>query len=153
MLVAIVIAATVRFQLLKSIINHSFNIMEAFFNNLLHDLRRNCSISVDGKGCLEWNGALTDSGYGRKRISWPDGKKRIERVHRVAFMAYYHITPPDLMKTNEYGEQIDVSHICNNKKCILKEHLVLEPHVSNMNRNECFRRGFCTKVHIPYCVV
>ena len=127
--------------------------MDHFFKNILHDLKRNSTVLACGHNCIEWNGACTDTGYGRKRVTWPDGQKSIEKTHRLAFMAYNKILPDKLLKTNEFGQQLDVSHLCHNKKCINEDHLVHEPHVTNMDRNGCFASGYCSKRHKPYCLL
>lgn len=127
--------------------------MEAFYRNILRDLYRNSTISLNGKDCKEWNGACTESGYGRKRVTWPDGKKSMERTHRLIYMAQHKIHYSELKNKNEFGEQLDVSHLCNNKKCIEVDHLVHEPHSINMDRNECFKHGHCSKVHSPHCII
>lgn len=127
--------------------------MDNFFKNILHDLHRNSTILSHGHNCIEWNGACTASGYGRKRITWPNGQKSIEKVHRLAFMAYNKILHDKLEKSNEFDQQLDVSHLCHNKKCINEKHLVHEPHFVNMDRSSCFTHGFCSKRHEPHCLL
>ena len=127
--------------------------MEAFFENILLELCIKSSILPLGNKCMQWNGACSEAGYGRKRVTWPDGKKTVEKTHRLVYMAHNKILHPHLQNKNEYGEQLDVSHLCNNKKCILIEHLVHEPHCININRHDCFQKGNCSNLHYPYCMV
>ena len=127
--------------------------MENFFKNILQDLKRNSTFLSCGHNCIEWNGACTESGYGRKRVSWPDGHKSIEKVHRLAFMSYNNILNDQLKKYNEFGQQLDVSHLCHNKLCINENHLIHEPHSINMDRKRCVSLGFCSKSHKPYCLL
>lgn len=127
--------------------------MENFFKNVLRDLKRNCTILPNGHHCIEWNGACTDTGYGRKRVTWPDGQKFTEKTHRLAYMAYNKIVHDTMPKLNEFSQPLEVSHICHNKKCIHENHLVHEPHITNMERNGCLIAGYCSKRHTPHCLL
>ena len=113
---------------------------------------KDCTILVDGKQCIIWEGACTASGYGRKRITWPSGEKCIEKTHRLAYMMYNKILKYDLPKRNEFNIQMDISHLCNNRKCLNVSHLVYEAHNENMDRMSCFRTGHCSRNHHPYCI-
>lgn len=127
--------------------------MENFFLNILQELNRNSSVLHNAHSCIEWNGACTDTGYGRKRVTWPDGQKSIEKTHRLAYMAHNKILKDQLQKTNEFGQQLDISHTCHNKKCLNPDHLVNEPHRINMDRNGCYVSGLCSKRHHPHCLL
>ena len=49
--------------------------------------------------------------YGRKSVVWPDGKKTVERVHRLSYMLTYRTLKDDVPRHDENGQQLDVSHI------------------------------------------
>lgn len=127
--------------------------MDHLFSNLMHDLVRNSEILNDGHGCMMWKGALTESGYGRKKVNWPDGRKREERAQRLAFVVHNKKKYSDMPKYDDTGQQMDVSHICNNNKCIKWTHLILEAHATNTARKTCFASKTCSKRHEPHCLV
>ena len=127
--------------------------MKNFLKNILHDLKRNSAVLSYGQNCIVWIGAYTDTGNGHKHVTWPDGQKSTEKAHRLAYVAHSTILRDKLPKHNELGLALDVSHMCHNKKSINIEHLILEPHYVNLDRNSCFSDGFCSKRHEPYCIL
>ena len=70
-------------------------------------------------GCWEWQGALTQHGYGR--MSWRD---RIYRTHRLA--AHLWLGLPLEEST------VKVCHHCDNPPCFNPEHLYLGDQKSNV---------------------
>lgn len=68
-------------------------------------------------------------------------------VHHIVAFEKYNVKK--LIKGN------DVSHLCGNKMCALKEHLVIEPHGVNISRSRtCHRAGYSGPcVHSPKCIV
>lgn len=75
--------------------------------------------------CLEFPFALT-GGYGQ--VQMPD-RRRCYSAHRLAW-EYYHGPIPD---------GLWVLHKCDNKICVLREHLFLGTHCDNMA--DCYRKG------------
>lgn len=97
--------------------------------------------------CIVVNGGTDRYGYGRMRVSWADGLDSVEiGTHRLAYMVHYKIFPH---KMND-GE---VSHLCHNKVCVKKCHLVLEEGSINKEREHCKQQNICTKTHRPYCLL
>lgn len=67
-------------------------IMESCFDGL-HVILEKISIqNSDGKGFINWTGAVDSSGYGKKRIVWPNGRISYVGAHRLAYMVKYHLT-------------------------------------------------------------
>lgn len=64
---------------------------------------------------------------------------------------------PDPFPSNQqYGWAYrgwDLSHLCGNWTCCNWRHVVLEPHVINMDRNKCFFNMNVQCRHIPACMV
>lgn len=68
-------------------------------------------------GCWNWQGALTNAGYGSIRI---DGKGYY--THRVVFEISFHTITDDSC----------VIHKCDNTRCCNHDHLALGTHADNM---------------------
>lgn len=106
-------------------------------------LLENSEIGANGH-CKIWTGLTKGSipnNYGVINITFLNGKKSVMNVHKVAkcISERRHIT--------EKG--IDISHLCHNKRCIQAEHLSIEPHFINNNRQTCKESGKCMS-HGPY---
>lgn len=123
-----------------------------FFQRLQCSLIKNSRTLNNSLQCIEWTGATDRHGYGRKRVTWPNGQMTMTGVHRVAYMTDKRLTPNDISSHDDDGHVLEVSHICHHKKCINKDHLVLEGHDLNMARKQCCRLGACTLAHIPHCL-
>ena len=81
-------------------------------------------------GCIEWNRALKDDGYG---ITQHGGK--LFRVHRLMFELCYGEQPCSVV----------VMHKCDNRKCINRYHLSVGSQSDNIA--DCYRKGrFGTKL-------
>ena len=80
--------------------------------------------------------------YGVIKLS-PLGQKCIvHHVHRAMYMCIH--------KKIDLNAHYDVSHLClNNNKCVNIDHLVLEPHETNMECLECKNYKFCNGNHDP----
>ncbi|CAG2188496.1 unnamed protein product [Mytilus edulis] len=110
--------------------------------------------SVNGKGCIEWSGTKKGkSGYGIQVVKWPQGEKKREAAHRVAYMIRHKLTRYDMPRVDENNNTIECSHICHNASCVNVNHLVLEPHAINLDRLHCKNQGLCSKSHKPYCLI
>ena len=69
--------------------------------------------------CRLWKGSTNEKGYPKKTI---DCKQY--RVHRLIAVWNDHLTDTDL----------DASHLCDVRKCINPNQLVLETHANNLSR-------------------
>ena len=92
--------------------------------------------------CRVWEGTSDGCGYGRLWVKWPGENARVlERVHRLSIMSQYRWTRGDFPTTDQTGERIETSYICHMKSCIRREHLVVERHDTNMDRQHCKAQG------------
>ena len=66
--------------------------MADYFERNLLNIYKDCTFYGDGHQCIVWEGACTASGYGRKRMTWPNGDKCIEKAHRLAYMMQTEFT-------------------------------------------------------------
>ena len=81
-------------------------------------LREKIEINPD-TDCWEWQGNLTKDGYGRVTIA---GKNCL--VHRVMYEIANGPIPANL----------EIDHLCHNKRCCNPKHLEPVPHAVNMRR-------------------
>ena len=80
---------------------------------------------LNSDGCLEWQGAKTNRGYGRVKIN-----KKSYLVHRLIFC----------IKNNlEYSGEFVICHKCDNPKCINPEHLFKGTQSENMK--DSYQKG------------
>jgi hypothetical protein len=84
--------------------------------------------------CIEWRGARTNEGYGRK---WKNGKVRY--THRLAY-AWANGPIPDGMW---------VLHKCDNPPCCNPEHLFLGTNQDNLL--DCISKGRHPKTNQTHC--
>jgi len=76
----------------------------------------------DGTDCIVWvKDVHSKSGYGMCR-NLLDPSKQSVLVHRLAYAAYNSLNLP---KVNENGEKLMVGHLCGERLCVQKSHLVL----------------------------
>lgn len=69
-------------------------------------------------GCVEWQGALNDKGYG---VVWFAGKAFL--AHRLLVFGPYD---------GDVLQGLCVCHVCDNPRCIKAEHLFVASHKENM---------------------
>jgi hypothetical protein len=80
-------------------------------------LLRNASRNNES-GCWNWNGQVSNSGYGRFKIRDEQGNIRMQSAHVVSYEAFVGPVPQDML----------VKQCCNNRLCINPEHLeVFDP--------------------------
>ena len=125
-------------------------------NMLRYDLIQDITSKLEAHsecqgGCIIWIGAKAGhSGYGNIRNpirhSFADQPVFV-RAHRLAYATYHDMYTHQIPKVEDRREQLDVSHLCHRKLCIPADHLILEPHSSNLSRHECKVLGTCTKNH------
>lgn len=112
------------------------------FNKYNLRLLENSAMAPNG-ACTVWQGATKGSlpgNYGVINITLQNGKRTVMNVHRVAKC---------IEERKLIDKQFDVSHLCHNKVCINVEHLSIEPHCVNNNRQNCRSKGFCSE-HKPF---
>ena len=127
--------------------------MSDFFKKLSICMEKHSEKGVGGGGlgdCTVWVGAKDSYGYGKKKVTWPDGSKTVSKVHRLSFMVHYKTL--DVPTVDSFGEQLDISHLCHTKLCINPLHLTLEKHFVNLFRSHCRKAGVCTMAHEPACI-
>ena len=89
-------------------------------------------------------------GYGKKKVTWPDGSKTVTKVHMLVLMV--HFKTLDVLTVDSLCEQLDISHLCHTKLCINPLHLTLEKHSVNMSRTHCQKAGVYTMEHELACI-
>lgn len=127
--------------------NLLFQELIAFCNSEYDRLRDRSVPSVNE--CYLWLPGVTT--YGKVRRRWPgEEDSKVYDVHRWSYMVTRRIRniPRRTLK-----KKLDVSHICHDGRCIRKEHLVLELHATNKERDHCFNQGFCCNAHKPHCII
>lgn len=98
--------------------------------------------SVEHKGCWEWIGTISDSGYGDIRIRVDFGKYKLIKVHRLA----YELTKGEI----PYKYEID--HLCKNRLCFNPDHLEAVTKYENNKRSDSLsalnlRKTHCIRGH------
>lgn len=122
--------------------------MSTFWEKLSNSLAKK---TVKGTGqCILWTGTTDHDGYGVKRVKWPNGVQKLERVHRVAYMVKAKLVLPRTDASS--GQLLEVSHLCHNRLCVNPDHLVAEVHCINMSRIHCHYTGACSLEHCPPCI-
>ena len=110
--------------------------MEEFFENLAAKILLN-SVPAPNSHCIIWTGNLTSNRlYGL--LSYRDPETNIwkkKHVHRLALMVK--------LRSMTIPKELDASHLCHNSLCVNADHLSLEPHSINNNRQCCKGYGHC----------
>lgn len=102
--------------------------------------------------CRVWIRGKGGRGYGAISVRWENGR-RVENVHRVVLMILYKWGREDFPKKDVNGQRLEVSHICHNKLCVREQHLVIERHEVNIERNHCRMQSVCSRSHVPFCLL
>lgn len=91
------------------------------------------------KSCWNWNGYVTNSGYGQFRF---EGKT--QKAHRVSYILEHGAIPNGLV----------IDHLCKNKRCVNPKHLEAVSQKENVNRglagkvnNSQASKSYCPKGH------
>ena len=121
--------------------------MEAFRAKYLEKLGENSYISLNGE-CRLWQGSTRQNGnlfYGEIYVKFPDERGwRKVLTHRLSIM----LTGRDL------PAKFDCSHVCHNSLCINPNHISLEPHGVNNQRQLCKFSRKCTGHGVyPNCML
>ena len=88
--------------------------------------------------CVIWTAATTGEKvkYGVVKVRFRCGNRRTVKAHRLSYMLYRRQT---FMTAH-----LDASHLCHNSLCVNAEHVSLEPHSVNVQRNSCKKTGSCS---------
>lgn len=116
--------------------------MDEFLTKYREKVRSGSAPSLNGQ-CRIWTGARSSNNkYGVVCYKHPVKNKWVTmHVHRLSVMLHhgYH----------ELDASIVASHLCHNRLCVVPEHITLEPHGINNQRQTCRARGTCLG-HFPY---
>ena len=115
----------------------------------------NSTVSAENS-CIMWNKCVNDS-YGKMSytvyLANDDGSvrsvKKWASPHRLMFAVVYdclHLLDSPHYKTRE------ISHICHHGKCVNPEHLEIETHAQNGDRDKCKHKISCQD-HDPPCIL
>lgn len=122
--------------------NFHFVAMDAFLTKYREKVRSGSAPGLNGQ-CRIWTGARSSNNkYGVVCFKHPVKNKWVTvHVHRLSVMLHhgYH----------ELDASIVASHLCHNTLCVVPEHITLEPHGINNQRQTCRARGTCLG-HFPY---
>ena len=85
------------------------------FNNILAKIMTNSEIVDKGHGCVFWNGARSDTGYGRIRNPFAklNDQPAFYRTHRLVYLLNNIDENSNMIlpKSDLDGHDLDVSHI------------------------------------------
>ena len=136
---------------------HMSNMEHAWYQGVLDRLLARCLVD-EVTGCMFWQGALwSGSRYGMCWHKPPGQQRKRWRVHRLVYALHLALenNSPDLTLPthNNHQEPIEISHLCHSPLCLNINHLTLETHSTNMDRELCRHQGFCTANHQPPCLI
>ena len=110
--------------------------------------------TISGGGdCILWTGGVDRHGYGRMKVTWPNGSKSEVGSHRLAFMLENKLLKSEMPTHDEYNQPLDISHLCHHKACVNVTHLVMEPRCINNDRKHCRNLNYCSGQHAPPCML
>lgn len=127
--------------------------MDAFWGRLGQKLAKKTNFKQGQLECDVWVGGREHSTYGKTTVTWPDGKKTVERAHRLAFMVATQTLRVNMPLLDAMGKKLEVSHLCHNSLCVKPAHIILESHETNLERITCSRQGHCSALHQPMCLI
>ena len=110
--------------------------MAAYFENLREKLSKKSILAPNGQ-CQFWTGSLTTSKkYGVVTFKELNTQKwKQMHAHRMAVVISEGSFAID--------KNLDASHLCHNALCINRQHISLETHCVNNNRQSCVSLGVC----------
>ncbi|PJE77853.1 hypothetical protein CI610_03218 [invertebrate metagenome] len=111
--------------------------MEDFYELYKWKLSENSVICPENGTCRLWTGPLTKTGkYGIISFKDPvDSKWKKKHAHRLAVIVHF--------QNLGLSSDLDCSHLCHNSLCINVDHISLEPHFINNNRQYCLNSNIC----------
>jgi len=108
---------------------------------LKETLRRELKGARRNGDCLESFRYLSKDGYPELQVSQGYSEKRISIPIYVLIVWKSGTKLPGLR--NKHGKRFSVSHLCGNKLCINRHHLVVETMKINIQRISCHSVGKC----------
>lgn len=90
------------------------------------------------QGCMEWTAGLKSNGYGQFGV----GRRATARKlypHRVSYELLVGPIPKEL----------EVDHLCKNRRCVQPDHLELVTHAENLRRSRSISTVNAEKTHCP----
>ena len=109
--------------------------MEVFFQKYIAKITEKSLL--DSQGHRIWQGCVKKGpiGYGVIKAQFPNAEWHTLHVHKLAYLVHTRILA--------VGPGLEVSHLCHMPLCVNIEHLSLEPHNVNTERQKCKNRGEC----------
>lgn len=111
--------------------------MEDFLKLYQGKVFENSTVSQENGLCRIWTGSLTKNRkYGLISFKDPvDLKWKKKHAHRLAVVVF--------LKDLNLKSDADCSHLCHNSLCVNTDHISVEPHYINNNRQYCLNSGVC----------